>query len=107
MPGERTEERTGEEWGPYTAYVEVLHPAILEALERGVREYGTAWKEHLKANAFEDAEHTINTHAKTRLAEAIQCLDYGDAAGCLAKLASACGYVANLVHKLRHRGLLA
>ena len=101
-----SEERTGEEWGPYNAYVEVLHPAILAALERGVEQYGPAWKAHLKEDALEDALHTLNVHAETRLREAVERLDYGDVDGCVAKLASACGYVANLIHKLRHRGLL-
>jgi len=94
--------RLGYEWGPYNAYVDELHPAALAALERGVEQYGAAWKEHMTWDGMlADAEHTIRVHAQCRISEALERLDYGDVQGFIDKLGSAVGYLANAIHKVQ------
>lgn len=91
-----------DERGPLDAYEEILHPAVLAALERGIRKYGDTWHEHLRADMppLWNAKHTISMHAHTRIKQALERLDYGDVEGFVYYMASAVGYLANAVCKV-------
>jgi hypothetical protein len=90
-----------DEHGPLDAFNEILSQAAVEALERGVEEYGNTWMNHLRADKSPlwNADHTIDRHAQTRIKQALERLDYGDTEGFIAYLGSAVGYLANAVCK--------
>ena len=92
-----------DEHGPLDAYEQELHPATLEALERGVG-YGALWQNHYRKDwtLLENVQHTVEVHAQCRIAEALERLDNGDLEGFVAKLGSAVGYLANSICKVRY-----
>ena len=90
-----------DENGPLDAFEEILSPAAVRALERGVEKYGDTWREHLRADMSPlwNVEHTIDKHAQTRIKQALERLDYGDVEGFVYYMGSAVGYLANAVCK--------
>jgi hypothetical protein len=90
--------------GPLDAYDNVLHPATMAALKRGLEKYGALWQNHYRADwtALENAQHTIEIHVQGRILDALECLDYGDVTGFEEKLGSVVGYLANAICKVRY-----
>jgi len=92
------------EYGPFDAYIQDLHPAAIEALERGITQYGPTWLKHVdeEQSPLWNARHTIEVHAQCRIAQALERLDYGDVEGFIEHLGSAVGYLANAICKAKY-----
>lgn len=91
-------------FGPLDAYEKLLHPAAMEALERGSKKYKSTWLEHMHSemDILENVRLVIEIHAECRIKEALERLDYGDFDGFLEKMGSAVGYLANAVLKAKY-----
>jgi hypothetical protein len=87
---------------PLTTWNEVLQPAVEASLQHGQGIYGDLWREqHLDANPQKNAEHMVMFHIYPKLLAGVQRLDYGDYPGALKEWASAVGYLAVLIAKIR------
>ena len=93
-----------DKFGPLDAYEKLLHPATMEALERGSKYYQTTWLEHMheNMNTLQNVRHVIDIHAETRINQALERLDYKDFEGFLKYMGSAVGYLANAVLKAKY-----
>ena len=79
------------------AFDRLLLPATQEALKRGAEYYKMTWKEHIhpEMSTLQNVQHVIETHAETRIKQALERLDYGDLEGFVKLIGSAVGYLAN------------